>query len=119
MTAYTEYATATGELGTLWDFPDDETRDANVRTGYSFVAGTHDPATQYVSGGVITTRPTYAYTKSGLTITAHPTVCDVWIEGVKYANNSTAIVIDFSVNGTYAVTVKAFPYQDWTTSMTQ
>lgn len=116
----TEYVTATGELlGKFWG---DNLTDiqAQCLSGRSAIEGDYDPATQYVSGGVITTRPTYSYTKSGLTITAHPTVCDVWIEGVKYANNSTAnIAIDFSVNGTYSVTVKSFPHQDWTTSMTQ
>lgn len=132
------YKTASGEILRTGQVPDDMLT-IQAGTGETVVEAIANPATEYYSAGVKTTRPllTTVATWSALTLVANgvatvtlgatlpnPTKINITPPanlGIAAIAEQTVIdgsfVLSTTVAGAYQVTAKAFPYQDYTVTI--
>ena len=87
-------------------------RAGNARPGCDWIeaASAPDPDIQWVDAGEIAARPAQAPTLTGLVLASLPDPCEVIIEGTRYEVTGGTATLSFSLPGTYAVRVEAFPY---------
>ncbi len=82
------------------------------------VFGDGAPDTDYVTpDGKIAARPASTAVLVGMTLTSLPVPCEITIDGEAYACTDASCDLEFSNAGSYAVTVRAFPYLDKTFSV--
>lgn len=72
----------------------------------------------YVTEGQATARPTQSTTLDGLTLSGLPAPCTLWIDSTSYPVTDSTATLDLPIAGTYRLRVEAFPYLDWTGSVT-
>lgn len=114
----TEYDLATGRLGMCMEYPNQEFMDANSRENVGNVSGHYSADTHYVSYESVLERPTQATALDGLTLSGLPAPCTLWIDHVSYPVTDSTVTLDLPIAGTYRLRVEAFPYIDWTGSVT-
>lgn len=114
----TEYDLATGRLGMCMEYPNQEFMDVNSREGISRVLGHYSQATHYVSSDAVLERPTQATALDGLTLTDLPAPCTLWIDSTAYSITEPTVTLDLPLSGAYPLRVEAWPYIDWTGSVT-
>lgn len=114
----TEYDAASGRLGMLLAFSDEATQALNQRPGYGYLEGHWIGDHYYVTEGQATARPTQSTTLDGLTLSGLPAPCTLWIDSTSYPVTDSTATLDLPIAGTYRLRVEAFPYLDWTGSVT-
>ena len=118
MIRVTEYDATTGRLGMMLTFPDEATYLINQPAGSAFMAGHHDAGVYYALDGQVAARPTQTTALSGFTFTGLPTPSTLWIDHASYAVTDSTVTLDLPLPGTYPLRVEAWPYIDWTGSVT-
>lgn len=73
--------------------------------------------TDYVTGGQVVKRPTQKITTEGVILKGISKTATVMIEGVSYSCDGSDVHLSFSHPGKYVVTVKDWPYLDWSTEV--
>lgn len=85
----------------------------------SFVEGRYAADAYYVLDGTPTAKGTMTPTVVDLTISDLPVPCTATVDGVTYDVADGEVTFDFGgVPGTYAVTLRAVPYLDYTVELT-
>lgn len=135
---YTVYNTTTGQIVLNGVAEDEEQAALQPGQDEDIDLDEADPATEYYPSGVKTTRPlfTAANSWSKTTFTANGTdsavfgsslpnpthITIIGPSGVpnvyEETNTDTSLTIKATVKGEYEITIRGFPYQDYTTTLT-
>ena len=110
MITITEYDEASGRLGFIKGFSDDETYDLNSSNPH--VMGSYSADDYYVVDGEAVERPASPVTLSDLTLLAVPTGSTLTINGESYDAEGD-VELEFPLSGTYRLRVECWPYKDW------
>ena len=111
MITITEYDEASGQLGFIKSFSDEETYDLNTE-GVAHVMGSYSADDYYVVDGEAVKRPASPVTLSDLTLLGVPTGSTLAINGESYDAEGD-VELEFPLQGTYRLRVECWPYKDW------
>ena len=111
MITITEYDEASGRLGFIKGFSDEETYDLNSDNPH--VMGSYSGEDYYVVDGDAVERPASPVTLSDLTLLGVPAGSTLTINGERYENVDGDVELEFPLQGTYRLRVECWPYRDW------
>ena len=111
MITITEYDEASGQLGFIKGFSDEETYDLNSE-GVAHVMGSYSGEDYYVVDGEAVERPASPVTLSDLTLSAVPAGSTLTINGERYETEGD-VELEFPMRGVYMLRVECWPYRDW------
>lgn len=90
-----------------------------AKDGESVIETFSDLYLDYVAAGVVTPRPSNPATLAGMTISNLPIPSVIQINAASYPCTDNFAILTFTQPGTYAVTVKSWPYLDKSFSIVQ
>lgn len=109
---YVIYEQATGRINRIVTCPADMVTQ-QCFPDEAYLEGTVTGYDSYVVNGHVVTRPVLPVTRIGNTLHGVPAGATLTIEGVNYLVDGESVELEFSLPGSYMVTIKAWPYQDW------
>ena len=112
MITITEYDEASGRIGFIKGFSDEETYDINT-DGVAHAMGCYSAEDYYVVDGEAVERPASPVTLSDLTLLGVPTGSTLTINGERYENVEGDVELEFPLPGTYRLRAECWPYRDW------
>ena len=92
--------------------------EANVPDGCEICEGSWNDSDFYVKIDTPIKRPESPVVLNGHTLENVPNNGMLYIDGVAYSLNGESVELEFPLPGTYALRVEAFPFKDWTGSIT-
>ena len=116
MITITEYDEASGRIGFIKGFSDEETYDINT-DGVAHAMGCYSAEDYYVVDGQPTERPASPVTLSDLTLQGVSTGSTLTINGESYDAEGD-VELEFPLQGTYRLRVECWPYKDWEEEVT-
>jgi len=109
---YVIYEQATGRIDRIVTCPA-EMVVQQCATEEAYLEGTVTGYDSYVVNGHVVTRPVLPVTRIGNILHGVPAGAILTIEGIDYPADGESVELEFSLPGSYMVTVRAWPYQDW------
>lgn len=121
MTPHTYYDPSSGAIQCSGDYADLDRMD-ELCVGLSRVEGYFLPREHYIDladpeNPTPTERPAQTTQLTGLVLADLPVPCTIHVDATAFAHDEPTVELDFPLPGTYAVRVEAFPYLDWTTTI--
>lgn len=81
------------------------------------IEGAGDYSSHYVLKNKLVARPLMPITRRGNVLTSVPKGAQITIEGTDYITDDSVVEFEFSLPGSYPITVTHWPYRDWSTTI--